>query len=119
MHHATGRGAGATGLLDEARAIFARLGATPALARAEVLASRDVASPPLDVRPASEERASLTAREGEVLRLIAAGRSNREIAEALCLSVRTVERHVEKLYRKIDAHGRADATAFAFRHHLT
>ena len=55
---------------------------------------------------------------GEVLRLIAAGRSNREIAAALGVSPRTVERHIENLYRKIDAHSKADATAFAFRHHL-
>jgi DNA-binding NarL/FixJ family response regulator len=60
----------------------------------------------------------LTMREVEVLRLIAAGRSNREIAEALYLSIRTVERHITNLYAKIDACGKADATAFAIRHGL-
>ena len=40
-------------------------------------------------------------------------------AAILSLSVRTIERHVENLYRKINVHGRADATAYAFRHHLT
>jgi non-specific serine/threonine protein kinase len=61
----------------------------------------------------------LTARELEVLRLVASGRSNREIGEALVLSVRTVERHVTNLYAKIGARGKADATAYAFRHGLT
>jgi DNA-binding NarL/FixJ family response regulator len=60
----------------------------------------------------------LTARELEVLRLVASGRSNREIAEELVLSVRTVERHVTNLYAKIGARGKADATAYAFRHGL-
>jgi DNA-binding NarL/FixJ family response regulator len=62
--------------------------------------------------------AGLTEREIEVLHLIAAGKSNREIAEELVLSVRTVERHITNLYGKIDARGRADATAFAFTHGL-
>jgi DNA-binding NarL/FixJ family response regulator len=61
----------------------------------------------------------LTPRELEVLRLLASGRSNREIAEELVLSVRTVERHVTNLYAKIGARGKADATAYAFRHNLT
>jgi len=61
----------------------------------------------------------LTARELEVLRLVASGRSNREIACELVLSVRTVERHVTNLYAKIGARGKADATAYAFRHGLT
>jgi predicted ATPase/DNA-binding CsgD family transcriptional regulator len=62
---------------------------------------------------------ALTARELEVLRLVAAGQSNREIAEELILSVRTVERHINNLYAKIGARGKADATAYAFRHGLT
>jgi len=62
--------------------------------------------------------AGLSPREIEVLRLIAAGRTNKEIAEALVLSFRTVERHVTHLYEKIGARGRADATVFALRHGL-
>lgn len=62
--------------------------------------------------------AGLTSREAEVLSLIAAGQSNQDIAEQLVLSVRTVERHITNLYGKIDARGRADATAFALRHGL-
>jgi len=62
---------------------------------------------------------ALTTRELEVLRLVAAGQSNREIADELVLSVRTVERHINNLYAKIGARGKADATAYAFRHGLT
>ena len=60
----------------------------------------------------------LTRREAEVLRLLAAGRSNREIAEELVVSARTVEHHIERIYRKIEARNRADATAYALRHGL-
>ena len=73
--------------------------------------------------PPSARRAdnpeALTTRELEVLRLVAAGRSNREIADELVLSVRTVERHINNLYAKIGARGKADATTYAFRHGLT
>ena len=58
-------------------------------------------------------------RELEVLRLVAAGQTNKEIAEHLVLSVRTVECHINNLYAKIGARGKADATAYAFRHGLT
>lgn len=60
----------------------------------------------------------LTPREVDVLRLIAAGRSNQEIAAELAISVRTVERHITNLYGKIDGRGRADATVYALRQHL-
>ena len=62
--------------------------------------------------------ADLTAREVEVLRLVAAGESNAEIAARLGVTINTVERHVVNVYRKIDARGRADATAFAIRNGL-
>jgi DNA-binding NarL/FixJ family response regulator len=52
------------------------------------------------------------------LRRVASGQSNREIAEALALSVRTVEKHVAHVYNKLGARGRADAAAFAVRHGL-
>jgi DNA-binding NarL/FixJ family response regulator len=58
----------------------------------------------------------LSTREVEVLRLIAAGMNNHEIADTLFISVRTVERHITNLYAKIGADGRADATAYALRH---
>jgi DNA-binding CsgD family transcriptional regulator/pimeloyl-ACP methyl ester carboxylesterase len=60
----------------------------------------------------------LSRRETEVLRLIAAGRSNQQIADELVLSLRTVERHITNLYGKIGAHGKAEATAYALRHGL-
>jgi DNA-binding NarL/FixJ family response regulator len=60
----------------------------------------------------------LSSREVEVLRLLAGGSSNREIAEALVISVRTVERHITHIYAKIGARGKADATAYALRHAL-
>ena len=69
--------------------------------------------------PAREYPDGLTGREVQTLRLIAAGMSNREMAETLSVSVRTIERHIENLYRKIAARSKADATAYAFRHDLT
>ncbi|HEY8600017.1 MAG TPA: helix-turn-helix transcriptional regulator, partial [Thermomicrobiales bacterium] len=94
---------------DEARAILLPLRAAPALDRAATI----ITPPSIEARPAG-----LTPREVEVLALIAGGRNNAEIADALFLSVRTVERHINGLYTKIDARGRADAVAFAARHGL-
>ncbi len=83
----------------------------------EAPATPAIAAQPAD--PASPPALhGLTPREVEVLRLIAAGQSNREIAAALSVSPRTIERHIEHLYRKIGAHSKAEATAYAFRHHL-
>ena len=64
---------------------------------------------------------TLTPREREVAALIAEGRSNREIADALVLSVRTVERHIENVYNRLGISGRAGraiVTAYALRHRL-
>ena len=60
----------------------------------------------------------LSPRELEVLRLVAAGESNSQIARRLGLSTHTVERHIANLYRKIGARGRADATGYALRNGL-
>ena len=57
----------------------------------------------------------LTAREAEVLRLVAAGRTNKEIASELVLSVHTVERHLANAYRKMSVRNRADATAYVLK----
>jgi DNA-binding CsgD family transcriptional regulator len=57
----------------------------------------------------------LSRREVQVLGLLAAGRTTREIGAELGIGVSTVERHITNLYRKIGARGRADATAYAFR----
>ena len=62
--------------------------------------------------------AGLTDREVEVLRLIARGRSNRDVAAALVVSPKTVGRHVENLYRKIGVRSRAAAAVFAMEHDL-
>ncbi|HEU5101786.1 MAG TPA: AAA family ATPase, partial [Roseiflexaceae bacterium] len=62
--------------------------------------------------------AGLTAREAEVLRLVAAGLTNKEIAAQLVLSVPTVERHIANIYGKIGASRRYEAVAFALRHGL-
>ena len=62
--------------------------------------------------------AGLTARELEVLRLVAAGKSNREIAADLYLSVKTVSRHLSNIFYKINVSSRAAATAFAYEQGL-
>ncbi|MGN6361854.1 MAG: response regulator transcription factor, partial [Thermomicrobiales bacterium] len=71
------------------------------------------AAPPPATRPAG-----LSAREVEVLRLVAAGRSNREIAAALFLSERTVHAHLRHILAKTGSDNRAAAVAFALRHRL-
>jgi DNA-binding CsgD family transcriptional regulator len=113
---ATGDRATARVMLDDVRAICEPLGAARALARSDALAAQlSAAAPALST---SRYPDGLTQREVEVLRLIAAGKSNREIGADLFLSPRTIERHITNAYRKIDARGKADATAFVLRHHL-
>jgi ATP/maltotriose-dependent transcriptional regulator MalT len=108
---AMGRPAEAKADIDAAEAICMPLDAKPALARAAALVTR--------LSTISDASATypdgLSAREVEVLRLIAAGMNNHEIGDTLSISVRTVERHITNLYGKIGAHGRADATAYALR----
>jgi predicted ATPase len=60
----------------------------------------------------------LTEREAEVLRLLAAGLSNRRIADRLVVSVRTVHAHVRSIYRKLDVSSRVDAVRYAVEHEL-
>jgi predicted ATPase/DNA-binding CsgD family transcriptional regulator len=62
--------------------------------------------------------AGLTPRELEILRLVAAGKSSRQISDELVLSARTVERHISNIYLKLDVRTRAQATAYAHRHGL-
>jgi ATP/maltotriose-dependent transcriptional regulator MalT len=61
----------------------------------------------------------LTSREVEVLRLVASGRSNPEIARDLVLSEKTVARHLSNIFSKLDVRSRTAAAAYAFEHHLT
>jgi HD-GYP domain-containing protein (c-di-GMP phosphodiesterase class II) len=70
------------------------------------------------VRRAREWPGGLTSREVEVLRLVARGLSNKQIAELLVISPKTAGSHVEHIYRKIDAANRAQASLFALRHGL-
>jgi DNA-binding CsgD family transcriptional regulator len=92
--------------LAAAREVFRELGAAPDLARLDRLAE-----------PAGDS-VGLTARELEVLRLIAAGLSTRAIAADLVLSERTVDRHVSNVFTKLGVSSRAAATAYAYRHRL-
>jgi DNA-binding CsgD family transcriptional regulator len=94
--------------LDTARWVFGQLGAAPDVARVEALSRVGAAPTP----------AGLTAREMEVLRLVAEGRTNREIAKALVLSDHTVRRHLQNIFNKIGVSSRAAATAFAFQRNL-
>jgi DNA-binding CsgD family transcriptional regulator len=94
--------------LHAALGTFRRLGARPDIARAEALARK--ASP----GPAGE----LTAREVEVIRLVAAGKTNRMIAAELFLSEKTVARHVSNIFTKLGISSRSAATAYAFEHRL-
>ena len=94
--------------LDAARWVFAELGAAPDLARAQAL------SHTADARPAG----GLTARELQVLRLVATGKTNRSIAADLFLSEKTVARHVSNIFTKLGLSNRAAATAYAYEHDL-
>jgi DNA-binding NarL/FixJ family response regulator len=66
----------------------------------------------------ADPRHGLSEREVEVLRLVASGKSNREIASTLVISEHTVARHVQNIYTKLGLSSRAAATAFAFEHEL-
>ncbi|MCB2178045.1 MAG: LuxR C-terminal-related transcriptional regulator [Actinomycetales bacterium] len=68
---------------------------------------------------ADEHPGRLTAREVEVLRLVATGMSNSEIADTLTLSQKTVARHLSNIFTKLDVTSRTAAAAFAYRHDLT
>lgn len=70
-------------------------------------------------RPAARCATSLTVREVEVLRLVTHGLTNAQIAEQLVVSPRTVNAHLNAIYRKLDVRGRAAATRFAVEHNLT
>jgi len=92
--------------LEAARSVFQELGATP-----------DVASVDAVAGPVGDTH-GLTARELEVLRLVASGKSNREIASALVISEHTVARHVQNIFTKLGVPSRTAAGAYAFEHDL-
>jgi DNA-binding CsgD family transcriptional regulator len=101
----------ARAVLDEVREICGRLGAKPALGRAVELQGKLRSRAPSVL-------AGVTGRELEVLRLIAQGMSNQEIATALVLSEHTVHRHVANVLGKLGVSSRAAAVAQAARHDL-
>jgi DNA-binding CsgD family transcriptional regulator len=103
----------ARALLEQSATEFDSVGLPLAAADARSLAAI-AATQHSSIRPSG-----LSEREVEVLRLIATGCGNQEIASKLFLSIRTVERHVTNIYEKIGASGRAEAIAFALRHNLT
>jgi ATP/maltotriose-dependent transcriptional regulator MalT len=94
--------------VEAARDVFARLGAHPDLARLNTLAA---SAEPLNAH-------GLTRRELQVLRLVAAGETNKGIAAELVVSERTIDRHVSNILTKLDVSSRAAATAYAYEHEL-
>jgi DNA-binding NarL/FixJ family response regulator len=97
----------ATMELDAARLGFESLGAAPDLAVVEGLLQAEAPAP-----------AGLTSREVEVLALVAAGDTNRQIAVALVISEHTVARHVQNIFTKLGVTTRTAAAAFGHRHGL-
>jgi DNA-binding NarL/FixJ family response regulator len=94
--------------LEAAKLVFEHVGAAPDLRRIEAL-----------LRPVSASSPhGLTARELEVLRLVASGLTNKAIAARLFVSERTVDRHVSNIYSKLGVSSRAAATASAYEHKL-
>ncbi len=75
-------------------------------------------SPTTTMSPPSTYPAGLTAREVEVLRLLAAGLTDLQIAEKLILSPRTVHTHISSIYSKLGVTSRSAATRYALEHHL-
>ena len=94
--------------LDAARRVFQRLAAAPDVARVSKLMG---GSSSLADRP-------LTAREVEVIGLVATGKTNRAIAHQLSISERTVDRHVSNILMKLELPSRSAATAYAYEHGL-
>jgi DNA-binding CsgD family transcriptional regulator len=103
----------ASALLDESRALFQRLGNPTEARRIDEYLRAISGAPPRPVFPAG-----LSAREAEVLRLVAMGLSSRAIAQMLSLSEKTVINHLTSVYGKLGVDNRAAATAFAVRHGL-
>lgn len=95
-----------------------RLPLAAAIAEALAFGTIPTAGPHTANSRRPESAHGLTARETEILRLLAAGESNREIAERLFISPATVARHLSNLYAKLDVDSRSKATAFAHRHGL-
>ena len=98
-------------LLEESSMLGNQLGMRPLVERVTAAQARVQPQP----SSSSVYPDGLTQREVEVLRLMSEGKSNKEIATDLLLSIRTVERHVSNIYVKLGARSRADAIAYALR----
>jgi DNA-binding NarL/FixJ family response regulator len=109
---ASGDADGASLELEAARDTFLRLGAETDLRRTDLFEPGGGARPGVDARAGSA--GPLTARELEVLRLVAVGKSNRVIATDLVISEKTVARHVANIFTKLDLTSRSAATAYAY-----
>jgi DNA-binding CsgD family transcriptional regulator len=108
----------AAGPARQAHAVATRLGAAPLQREVELLAERarlDLAPPETEATDASPDTLGLTAREREVLELVARGLTNREIADTLVISVKTVGIHVSNILRKLGVPTRVEAAAIAHR----
>ena len=114
LHAASGEHAEASRLLNAVRAICVPLDALPTLARVAALAQRLTPDP--HAPPAYP--AGLSAREVEVLRLVAQGLTNAQVAAQLFLSPRTVGQHLRSVYNKLGVSTRTAATRFALEHRL-
>jgi len=101
-------------LMDEALSLASELGMRPLMER--VIAGRERAASQPDRVPDYPD--GLSPREIEVLRLVAAGKSNREIAEELIITLRTVANHVANIMNKTNTANRTEAAAYASRHRL-
>jgi DNA-binding NarL/FixJ family response regulator len=115
----TGEAARAVEALRTAHAVAAELRARPLVEEIEAIARRTkISLDPPEVRSLDESdvvRLGLTAREAEVLSLVAAGRSNREIGEELYVSTKTASVHVSNILRKLGVSSRVEAAAVAQR----
>jgi DNA-binding CsgD family transcriptional regulator len=105
-------------VLRRAAEVTGRLGARPLDSEIQALGRRARLDPPAGATAAAAGPAAqlgLTPRETEVLALVAAGRSNRQIAQALFISPKTVGVHVSNILAKLGVAGRVEAAAVAHR----
>jgi DNA-binding NarL/FixJ family response regulator len=88
------------------------------IARTRQIAARGRSTAGTEEAVGSESLRTLTAREDEVLQLLAVGLSQRDIAEKLVLSPKTIATHIQNILSKLELHSRAAAVAFAHREGL-